>query len=78
MVADPKFRSAQLGILVVDPTTGDTLVSHNAGKLFIPASNQKILTGPRRCTCWGPTSASARPSPPRARSSMARSAATSW
>lgn len=45
MVADPKFRSAQLGILVVDPLSGDTLVSHNAGKLFMPASNQKILTG---------------------------------
>ena len=45
MLADPKFRSAQLGILVVDPVAGDTVVSHNAGKLFIPASNQKLLTG---------------------------------
>ncbi|MBK6304868.1 MAG: D-alanyl-D-alanine carboxypeptidase [Gemmatimonadetes bacterium] len=54
MVADPKFRSAQLGILVVDPTTGDTLVSHNAGKLFIPASNQKILTGATALHLLGP------------------------
>lgn len=45
MVAEPKFRSMQWGILVVDPARGDTLYSHNAGKLFIPASNQKILTG---------------------------------
>ncbi|MEP7343765.1 MAG: D-alanyl-D-alanine carboxypeptidase/D-alanyl-D-alanine-endopeptidase [Gemmatimonadaceae bacterium] len=45
MVADTKFRSAQLGILVVDPVRGDTLYSHNAGKLFIPASNQKLVTG---------------------------------
>jgi len=45
MVREPQFRSAQFGILVVDPRRGDTLVSHNAGKLFIPASNQKILTG---------------------------------
>ena len=45
MVAQPQFRSAQLGILVVDPEHGDTLYSHNAGKLFIPASNQKLITG---------------------------------
>lgn len=45
MVSAPKFRSATFGILVVDPVAGDTLVSHNAGKLFIPASNQKLLTG---------------------------------
>ncbi len=45
MVADAKFRSAQLGILLVDPERGDTLYSHNAGKLFIPASNQKLITG---------------------------------
>jgi D-alanyl-D-alanine carboxypeptidase/D-alanyl-D-alanine-endopeptidase (penicillin-binding protein 4) len=45
MVSDPQFANAQWGILVVRPTTGDTLYSHNAGKLFMPASNQKILTG---------------------------------
>lgn len=45
MVAEPKFRSMQWGILVVDPARGDTLYAHNAGKLFMPASNQKILTG---------------------------------
>ena len=28
-----------------DAATGDTLYSHNAGKLFMPASNQKLLTG---------------------------------
>ncbi|MBW7932436.1 MAG: D-alanyl-D-alanine carboxypeptidase/D-alanyl-D-alanine-endopeptidase [Gemmatimonadaceae bacterium] len=45
MVAQPAFRNANWGVLVVDPATGDTLYSHNAGKLFMPASNQKILTG---------------------------------
>ena len=45
MVADPKFRSMQWGVLVVDADRGDTLYAHNAGKLFMPASNQKILTG---------------------------------
>ncbi len=45
MVTQPAFRNANWGILVVDPARGDTLYSHNAGKLFMPASNQKILTG---------------------------------
>ena len=43
LVADTMFRSAMWGILIVDPQRGDTLYGHNAGKLFIPASNQKIL-----------------------------------
>ncbi|MEO6446925.1 MAG: D-alanyl-D-alanine carboxypeptidase/D-alanyl-D-alanine-endopeptidase [Gemmatimonadaceae bacterium] len=54
MVSDPKFRTAQLGILVVDPERGDTLYSHNAGKLFVPASNQKILTGATALHLLGP------------------------
>ncbi len=45
MVSQPAFRNAHWGILVVDPQRGDTLYSHNAGKLFMPASNQKLLTG---------------------------------
>jgi D-alanyl-D-alanine carboxypeptidase/D-alanyl-D-alanine-endopeptidase (penicillin-binding protein 4) len=45
LVSDPMFRSATWGILIVDPERGDTLYAHNAGRLIIPASNQKILTG---------------------------------
>ena len=45
LVADPMFRNANWGILVVEPATGDTLYSRNAGKLFMPASNEKLLTG---------------------------------
>lgn len=45
LVTQPAFRNANWGIVVVDPVRGDTLYSHNAGKLFMPASNQKILTG---------------------------------
>lgn len=41
----PQFANAFWGILIVDPASGDTLYSHNAGKLFMPASNQKIITG---------------------------------
>ncbi len=40
----PTFANAHWGILIVDPTSGDTLYSRNAGKLFMPASNMKILT----------------------------------
>lgn len=45
MATQEAFRNAHLGILLVDPVRGDTLYSRNAGKLFMPASNQKILTG---------------------------------
>ncbi len=46
LVSQPAFRNAHFGVLVVDPANGDTLYSHNAGKLFMPASNQKLITGP--------------------------------
>ena len=32
------------GVFIVDPESHDTLYRHNAEKLFIPASNEKILT----------------------------------
>ena len=43
-----------MGILVVNPQTGDTLFSRNAGKLFMPASNQKIITGSVALALLGP------------------------
>jgi D-alanyl-D-alanine carboxypeptidase/D-alanyl-D-alanine-endopeptidase (penicillin-binding protein 4) len=45
LLADPMWRNANWGILIVEPASGDTLYSHNAGKLFMPASNQKLLSG---------------------------------
>jgi D-alanyl-D-alanine carboxypeptidase/D-alanyl-D-alanine-endopeptidase (penicillin-binding protein 4) len=45
LLADTVWRNAHWGVLVVNPRTGDTLYSRNAGKLFMPASNQKIVTG---------------------------------
>ena len=40
----PEFSNAHWGILIVDPERGDTLYARNAGKLFMPASNMKLLT----------------------------------
>jgi len=54
MVAQPKFSNAHWGILIVDPERGDTLYSRNAGKLFMPASNQKLVTGSVALTLLGP------------------------
>ena len=54
LVADPKFENAHLGVLIVNPETGDTLYSRNAGKLFMPASNQKILTSAVALAQLGP------------------------
>jgi D-alanyl-D-alanine carboxypeptidase/D-alanyl-D-alanine-endopeptidase (penicillin-binding protein 4) len=42
---DVMFTMAHWGIMIVDPEVGDTLVSVNADKLFMPASNQKLITG---------------------------------
>jgi D-alanyl-D-alanine carboxypeptidase/D-alanyl-D-alanine-endopeptidase (penicillin-binding protein 4) len=45
LVDVPEFRSAHWGLLIVDPGRGETLYSRNADKLFMPASNQKLITG---------------------------------
>lgn len=44
MLASPALRSASWGILIVDPLAAETLYSHNASKLLIPASNQKLVS----------------------------------
>src|SRR5215471_21657697 len=54
MVEAPEFSNAHWGILIVDPERGDTLYSRNAGKLFMPASNMKILTSSSALTRFGP------------------------
>jgi len=50
----PEFANAHWGILVVDATTRDTLYSRNADKLFMPASNMKIVTGATALAQLGP------------------------
>jgi D-alanyl-D-alanine carboxypeptidase/D-alanyl-D-alanine-endopeptidase (penicillin-binding protein 4) len=54
LVNDPIFANAQIGLLIMNPATGDTLYSRNSGKLFMPASNQKILTGAVALAQLGP------------------------
>jgi serine-type D-Ala-D-Ala carboxypeptidase/endopeptidase (penicillin-binding protein 4) len=54
MTDAPDFRSGYWGILVVDPVRGDTLYSRNADKLFMPASNMKIVTGAVALAQLGP------------------------
>ncbi|HMA02634.1 MAG: D-alanyl-D-alanine carboxypeptidase/D-alanyl-D-alanine-endopeptidase [Gemmatimonas sp.] len=54
MVRQPQFRDAVFGVLIVDPERGDTLYSLNAGKLFMPASNMKIVTGAASLVELGP------------------------
>jgi serine-type D-Ala-D-Ala carboxypeptidase/endopeptidase (penicillin-binding protein 4) len=54
LTSQPEFRSGQWGVLIVNPRTGDTLYSKNAGKLFMPASNMKIITSAAAMTLLGP------------------------
>jgi D-alanyl-D-alanine carboxypeptidase/D-alanyl-D-alanine-endopeptidase (penicillin-binding protein 4) len=54
LAGKPEFRNSQIGVLIVNPQTGDTLYSRNAGKLFIPASNMKIITGAAALALLGP------------------------
>ena len=54
MVGQREFRDAHFGVLIVNPTNGDTLYSRNAGKLFMPASNMKIVTSATALAQLGP------------------------
>jgi D-alanyl-D-alanine carboxypeptidase/D-alanyl-D-alanine-endopeptidase (penicillin-binding protein 4) len=54
LTSQPEFRNAEWGVLIVNPRTGDTLYSKNAGKLFMPASNMKIITSAVALTLLGP------------------------
>jgi D-alanyl-D-alanine carboxypeptidase/D-alanyl-D-alanine-endopeptidase (penicillin-binding protein 4) len=54
MIDAPEFRSTNWGVLVVDPGRGETLYARNADKLFMPASNMKLLTGSTALTQLGP------------------------
>ncbi len=44
LLDDPRFHNAFWGVLIVDPASGDTLYARNAHRLFLPASNMKVIT----------------------------------
>jgi D-alanyl-D-alanine carboxypeptidase/D-alanyl-D-alanine-endopeptidase (penicillin-binding protein 4) len=54
LLDDPRFHNAFWGVLIVDPVHGDTLFARNADKLFIPASNMKLVTGSVALVRLGP------------------------
>ncbi|HEX3865788.1 MAG TPA: D-alanyl-D-alanine carboxypeptidase/D-alanyl-D-alanine-endopeptidase, partial [Gemmatimonadaceae bacterium] len=54
LIGEAMWRNTNWGLLVVDPIAHDTLYSHNAGKLFMPASNEKLLTGSTALAQLGP------------------------
>jgi D-alanyl-D-alanine carboxypeptidase/D-alanyl-D-alanine-endopeptidase (penicillin-binding protein 4) len=45
IIADPAFQNAHWGVMVQSVDNGEILYRHNARKLFMPASNMKLVTG---------------------------------
>jgi D-alanyl-D-alanine carboxypeptidase/D-alanyl-D-alanine-endopeptidase (penicillin-binding protein 4) len=45
ILADPAFANAHWGVMVQSVETGEVLYRHNPRKLFMPASNVKLVTG---------------------------------
>ena len=54
LISDPRFHNAFWGVLIVDPVHGDTVFARNADKLFLPASNMKLVTGAVALAALGP------------------------
>jgi D-alanyl-D-alanine carboxypeptidase/D-alanyl-D-alanine-endopeptidase (penicillin-binding protein 4) len=54
LLRKPEFRTGEWSVLAVNPATGDTLYSHNAGLLMVPASNMKLVTSSVALTTLGP------------------------
>ena len=49
LLANQQMKYAQLGLLMIDADSGDTLISYNSQVGLAPASCQKIITG---CTAF--------------------------
>lgn len=54
ILADTALAHAHIGAVVVSLRDGDTIYSRNAGRVFLPASNQKLLTGAAALAALGP------------------------
>ena len=44
LLADPRFEGSQVGLVVRDATTGETLYDRNGGTRLLPASNTKLFS----------------------------------
>lgn len=53
-LSQPRFRHASWGVDVVDLDSGQVRYSHNADKLFVPASNTKLYTAALALDTLGP------------------------
>jgi D-alanyl-D-alanine carboxypeptidase/D-alanyl-D-alanine-endopeptidase (penicillin-binding protein 4) len=51
---DTLFASAHWGVMVRSLETGETLYARNAGRMFVPASNMKIVTAAAALEALGP------------------------
>jgi serine-type D-Ala-D-Ala carboxypeptidase/endopeptidase (penicillin-binding protein 4) len=51
---DTLFAGAQWGVLVRSLETGETVYARNAGKMFVPASNMKLVTAAAALEALGP------------------------
>lgn len=51
---DTLFANAHWGVLVKSMRTGETVYAHNAGRMFVPASNMKIVTAAAALEALGP------------------------
>ena len=54
MLGDPRFRNAFWGVLIVDPVARRYALRRNADKLFLPASNMKVVTASVALAQFGP------------------------
>ncbi len=54
LLADPAFANAHWGVMVQSVETGEVFYRRNARKLFLPASNVKLVTGAVALTRLGP------------------------
>ncbi len=52
--SDPQFADAQWGVKVISLDRSETLFEKNPLRLYIPASNNKILTAAAALVCLGP------------------------
>lgn len=54
LLAEPEFKQASWGILVVDLASGETLYELNPDKMFVPASTTKLFTVAAALDVLGP------------------------